>query len=84
MLNNSFLLIREPRLNYDRFLHKIICDPTQQKIRNMAMSLLLNPRSLALFLTLALPHVCLKLCEHLVLSPEFPLNLRYQLRLINL
>jgi hypothetical protein len=81
MLNNSFLLICEPRLNYDRFLHKIVSDPTQQKVGNMPMFLLL---ALILLLGLPLPHVCLKLREHLVLSPDFPLNLGYQLRLINL
>lgn len=47
----------------------------------MSMSLLL---ALDLFIPLPLTHVCLKLRKHLILPPEFPLNLRYQLRLINL
>ena len=81
MLNNSLLLICEPRLNNDRFLHKIVSDPTQQKVWNMTMFLLL---ALILLLGLPLPHVCLKLREHFILSAKLPLNLGYQLRLINL
>jgi len=81
MLNNCFLLICEPRLNNDRFLHKIVIDPTQQKVGNMPMSLLL---AFDLFIPLSLIHICLKLRKHLILPSNFALNLRYQLRLMNL